>query len=50
MEVEGRLQGWSDSPLTERGLRQVGLLRDALRLVPLDAIYSGTSGRALARL
>jgi broad specificity phosphatase PhoE len=44
--VEGRWQGQSDSPLTERGLAQARLLADALSQEPLSAVYSSDLGRA----
>lgn len=45
--MEGRWQGQSDSPLTERGIQQSERLRDALDREPLAAIYSSDLGRAL---
>lgn len=45
--VEGRWQGQSDSPLTERGLAQARQLAAALADEPLDAVYSSDLGRAL---
>jgi len=44
--VEGRLQGHLDSPLTEVGKRQAGWLRRSLESIPFDAIYTSPSGRA----
>ncbi len=44
--VEGRFQGRLDSPLTEHGVEQATRLRDALRPVPLDALYTSSSPRA----
>ena len=46
--VEGRWQGQTDSPLTERGLAQARLLAQALEDEPLEAIFSSDLGRALA--
>lgn len=46
--VERRLQGWADSPLTERGVRQAHWLREALRQVTVDAVYSSSTARAMA--
>jgi len=50
--VEGRWQGQSDSPLTERGRQQAAKLADALALEldpdPVAAVYSSDLGRALA--
>jgi broad specificity phosphatase PhoE len=45
--VEGRWQGQSDSPLTERGLAQARELARALADEPIAAIYSSDLGRAL---
>lgn len=42
-----RWQGWSDSPLTERGVAQAGALGRRLAAEPLAAVYSSDSGRAL---
>jgi broad specificity phosphatase PhoE len=44
--VEGRWQGQSDSPLTERGLAQSRELARALAGEPIAAIYSSDLGRA----
>jgi broad specificity phosphatase PhoE len=44
--VEGRWQGQTDSPLTERGLAQARELARALADEPLAAIYSSDLGRA----
>src|SRR5579859_4006676 len=45
--VEGRWQGQSDSPLTERGLLQARELGRALSAEPIVAVYSSDLGRAL---
>jgi broad specificity phosphatase PhoE len=45
--VEGRWQGQSDSPLTERGVAQARQLALALANEPLVAVYSSDLGRAL---
>jgi broad specificity phosphatase PhoE len=45
--VEGRWQGQSDSPLTERGLAQARELARALADEPIAAIYSSDLGRAV---
>jgi broad specificity phosphatase PhoE len=45
--VEGRWQGQSDSPLTERGLTQARELGRALAEEPIAAVYSSDLGRAL---
>jgi len=44
--VEHRLQGFHDSPLTELGVRQAMWLGDAFADKPLDVIYSSVSRRA----
>jgi broad specificity phosphatase PhoE len=44
--VEGRWQGQTDSPLTERGLAQARQLALALAGEPLVAVYSSDLGRA----
>jgi probable phosphoglycerate mutase len=46
--IEGRWQGQSDSPLTERGVAQSRVLADALRPEPIAAIYSSDLGRAMS--
>lgn len=38
--VNGQLQGWCDSPLTERGERQAAALGERLREVPLAAAFT----------
>jgi broad specificity phosphatase PhoE len=45
--VQGRWQGQSDSPLTERGLAQARELGRALGSEPIVAVYSSDLGRAL---
>jgi phosphoserine phosphatase len=45
--VEKRMQGRLDSPLTDLGLKQGEWVADALRDVPFDAIYASSSPRAL---
>src|SRR5205823_14454985 len=45
--VEGRWQGQSDSPLTERGLAQARELGRALSAEPIAAVYSSDLGRAM---
>ena len=41
------MQGWKDSPLTDRGIKQARLLSERLSEISLDAIYSSTSNRAV---
>jgi probable phosphoglycerate mutase len=45
--VEGRWQGQSDSPLTERGVQQARELARALEAEPVAAVYSSDLERAL---
>ncbi len=44
--AEGRVQGWLDPPLNERGREQARELAEALREQSLAAIYSSTLERA----
>jgi probable phosphoglycerate mutase len=44
--LENRIQGNLDSPLTELGLRQAGWLSDAYKGCPIDIIYTSTLDRA----
>lgn len=45
--VESRMQGWADSPLTQVGVDAAKQLGKRLQDVPLDAVYSSTSGRTI---
>lgn len=45
--VQSRMQGWADSPLTEVGITAAKQLGARLHDVPFDAVYSSTSGRTL---
>lgn len=45
--VQGRMQGHLDSELTELGVRQAQWLGDAMRDIPLDAVYASPSARAV---
>jgi broad specificity phosphatase PhoE len=45
--VQKRMQGWQDSPLTEKGRKDAVLLGKRLESVELDAIYTSTSGRTV---
>jgi broad specificity phosphatase PhoE len=45
--LETKLQGHKDSPLTVTGIEQAGWLHDHLDSVTFDAIYSSSSPRAL---
>jgi 2,3-bisphosphoglycerate-dependent phosphoglycerate mutase len=44
--TERRMQGHSDSPLTEKGLRQAQLLAKHMAGLSFDALYSSDTGRA----
>lgn len=44
---EGRLQGWKNSPLTEKGMKYASLLGKKLEDVPFQTIFSSPSGRAV---
>lgn len=41
------MKGWKDSPLTGKGIKQARQLSQRLSDVPLNAIYSSTSDRAV---
>ena len=45
---EGRVQGWLDPPLSERGVQQAALLAERLRAQPIDALYASPLQRARA--
>lgn len=45
---EKRMQGNLDSSLTEMGIRQANWLKNRLRNIQIDQIYSSPQGRALA--
>ncbi|MBN1487009.1 MAG: histidine phosphatase family protein [Anaerolineae bacterium] len=42
-----RMQGWADSPLSERGIEQAMLLGESLKDVHFDAVYASSTGRAM---
>lgn len=44
--LEGRIQGWQDSPLTPRGLAQADALATRLAALSFDALYSSDLPRA----
>lgn len=44
--TEGRMQGWNDSPLTDLGITQAEWLKERIKDVKIDAIYSSPSNRA----
>ena len=45
--TERRLQGWLNSPLTEKGILQGNLLHNAVEMYKISKIYSSPSERAL---
>jgi broad specificity phosphatase PhoE len=45
--IQSRMQGWADSPLTVTGVEAAKQLGKRLQDVPLDAVYSSTSGRTI---
>jgi probable phosphoglycerate mutase len=45
--TEGRLQGWMNSPLTEKGILQGQKLNQAVKMYDIQKIYSSPSERAL---
>ena len=45
--LEGRLQGDLDSPLTERGRKQASAAGNALKGIPLTAAFASPAGRAM---
>ena len=44
--TKGMMQGWRDSPLTDLGKSQGQWLRDRIKDLHIDVIYSSPSGRA----
>lgn len=45
--IQSRMQGWADSQLTATGVKAATQLGNRLQDVPLDAVYSSTSGRTI---
>ena len=45
--IQSRMQGWADSPLTVAGIEAATQLGKRLQDVPLDAVYCSTSGRTI---
>lgn len=45
--IEKRLQGWNNSPLTDEGIIQAENLSNRIKELNIDVIYSSTSERAL---
>lgn len=48
--VEGIMQGWTDSPLTENGVELAKQLGNGLADIPFTAAYTSDSGRAVDTL
>lgn len=46
--IEGIVQGWNDSSLSEKGERQVARLAARIAALGVDAVFSSPLGRALA--
>jgi len=44
---EGRMQGWKDSDLSQKGVENAKRLGESLRHIDFDCIYSSPLGRAL---
>lgn len=44
--TKGIMQGWADSPLSELGIKQAEWLRDRIKDLHIDVIYSSPTGRA----
>ncbi len=42
-----RIQGFLDSPLTKKGIKDAKKLRDRLTDVDIDVVFSSTQGRAV---
>ncbi|MBI4885910.1 MAG: histidine phosphatase family protein [Acidobacteria bacterium] len=42
----GRVSGWQDVRLTAKGRQQAEVLRESLRAIPIDAVYSSTLSRS----
>lgn len=45
--IKNRVQGWCDSPLTQKGIIQAKILNDKLRNIPFVQVYSSSSERAV---
>ncbi len=46
--IEQKLQGWSDSPLTEKGKRNACQLGERLKSIAFQTVYSSPSERSLS--
>ncbi|AUD15012.1 MULTISPECIES: histidine phosphatase family protein [unclassified Planococcus (in: firmicutes)] len=44
--IEKKMQGWQDSPLTAKGIQNALWLSERMELVDIDVIYASPSGRA----
>lgn len=42
-----RVQGWSDTPLTNEGIEVAEFLGRGLREIPFDAVYTSDRGRTI---
>ena len=47
LNLLGRVQGWSDSPLTPQGVQDACLLAEMMESIPFHAAFSSDSGRAV---
>lgn len=45
--LEGRFQGWNDSPLSEKGIKNANALRERLKDIKFCKVYSSPVGRAI---
>ena len=45
--IQGRMQGWKNSDLTEKGICNAKKLGESLKNINFDCIYSSPSGRAI---
>ena len=43
----GKMQGWCDSPLTEKGIENASEAKQVLKAIPIDRIYTSTSERCV---
>lgn len=46
--LEGKMQGWKDSPLSERGIQNAKKLGERLQEIPFDLILCSPLGRTVA--
>lgn len=44
--IEKKMQGWKDSPLTAKGIQNALWLSERMKPIDIDAIYASPSGRA----